>query len=76
MVNIKKSMAVLFQDLNQNNAAELDLPEGLLSVSLLRHQVSYAFDYKVFLFFFIGCVFIQGSMLFGFVSENCVGMDG
>ena len=69
-------MGFLFQDLGQKHTAEADLPEGLLSVSLLRHQVSYAFNYKVFLFALLGCVLIQGSMLFGFVSENCVGMDG
>lgn len=45
MLNAEKGM-VIFQHVNQP-LNEADLPDGLLSVSLLRHQVFCSPDYKV-----------------------------
>lgn len=71
------------QDLNQPKV-EATLPDGLLSVSLLRHQVFLSIFYHWFTYqkkifyhwFYFRCnlyCFKLKSLCF---TENCIGMDG
>nr|MBN8157144.1 hypothetical protein [Vibrio vulnificus] len=57
-------------DLNQPKG-EVDLPNGLLSVSLLRHQVLLVFIISPF----IHIVLIFPEKKSNHFTEDCIGMD-